>query len=88
MFSPLSGSPGSSPRSSSDFSEGVLESYVANFSLSEPLCDVLEAFRLFWDRELQMLVSGSQSPLDMILEDFDVVQKDISADEFAASDLF
>ena len=81
VFSLLSGSSGGSPRSSSNFSEGVPESYVANFPLSEPLCDVLEAFRLFWDRELQLLDSNSQSPLDVILVDSAVVQEDVAANE-------
>ena len=55
VYSPLSSSSGSSPHSSFDSSEGIPESFVANFSPFEPLCDVLEAFRLFWDRELHLL---------------------------------
>ena len=81
MFSPLSSSPVDSPRSVSDLYKGVPESCAATFSLSESLSDVLEAFRLFWDRELQMIDSGSQSPLDMISVDSVVVQKDVAANE-------
>ena len=68
-------------RSVFDLYKGVPESFAATSSLSEPLCDVLEAFRLFWDRELQMMDSGSQSLLDMILDDSVVVQKDVAANE-------
>ena len=75
VFSSLSSSPEDSPRSFFDLSEGEPESFAANSSLSEPLCDVFEAFRLFWDRELQMIDSSSQSPLDMILVDSVMVQK-------------
>ena len=81
VFSPLSSSPNDSPCSFSDLYERVPESFAANSSLSEPLCDVLEAFRLFWDRELQMLNSGSQSLLDEILDDSGVVQKGVFSDE-------
>ena len=81
VFSPLSSSPVDSPRSVFDLYKGVPESFATTSSLSEPLCDVLEAFRLFWDHELQMIDSGSQSPLDMILVDSVVVQKDIDANE-------
>ena len=81
MFSPLSSSPVDSPRSFSDLYKGVPESYAATSSLSEPLCDVLEAFRLFWDRELQMLDSGALSQLDTNLDDSGVVQKGVFSDE-------
>ena len=81
VYSPLSGSSGDLPRSSSDFSEGVPESFVATFPPSEPLCDVLEAFRLFWDRELHLLDSGSQSQLDEILVNSVVVLEDVTAKE-------
>ena len=47
VCSPLSSSPVDSPRSLSDLYKGVPESCAAAFSLSEPLCDVLEAFRIF-----------------------------------------
>ena len=77
VFSPLSSSPVDSLRSVSDHYKGVPESFAATSLLSEPLCDVLEAFRLFWDRELQMMDSGSQSLLDMTLDDSVVVQKDV-----------
>ena len=81
VFSPLSGSSGGSPRSSSDSSEEIPESFVANFPPSEPLCDVLEAFRLFWDRELHLLDSGSHFPLDEILVNSVVVQEDDTANQ-------
>ena len=47
VFSPLSSSPDDSPRSFPDIYERVPESFAGNSSLSESLCDVLEAFRLF-----------------------------------------
>ena len=80
MCSPLSGSSGDSPRSSSDFSEEVPEPFATIFPPFEPLCDVLEAFRLFWG-ELHLLDSGSQSPLDAILVNSVVVQEDVTAKE-------
>ena len=79
VFSPLSSSPADSPRSVFDLYNRVPESFAATSSLSEPLCDVLKAFQLFWDRELQMMDSGSQSLLDMILDDSVMGQKDVAA---------
>ena len=87
VCSPLSSSSGNSPRSSSDFSEGVPESFAATFPPSEPLCDVLEAFWLFWDRELNLLDSGSQSPLDAILVNSVVVQEDDTVKKAASDSL-
>ena len=81
MCSPLSSSPVDSPRSLSDLYKGVPESCAAAYSPSEPLCDVLEAFRLFWDCELHMIDSSSQSLLDMISVDFVVIQNDVAANE-------
>ena len=81
VCSPLYSSPVDSLRLLSDLYKGVPESYAAAYSLFEPLCDVLEAFRLFWDRELQMIDSGSQYLLDMISVDSIVVQKDVAANE-------
>ena len=87
MYSPLSGSSGGSPRSSSDFSEEIPESFVAIFPPSEPLCDVLEAFWLFWDRELHLLDSGLQSLLDEILVNSVVAQEDDTAMKAASDSL-